>query len=145
MPLSYDFTSCMTIDCPGNAFPNVAPSIAKSRMHQDVIGNYWCPRCAKRCELIAWAEENDWPAARVQGEMIYALIGSSADWYTSIVMASEDMITALYETLIEKKRPQLPQEEVSEGTKRVKAWLAAFDEAVDELERRKEEATYDDE
>lgn len=98
-------------------------------MYRDRIGNYWCPLCQRRGELIDWAAANGWPAARAQGKMVYALAGSSADWYTSIVMGSEDMVTALHETLIQHTRTPPPGDTKARAD-RVKAWLKAFEEAL---------------
>ena len=133
MAASYGFSECASIECPREPNERGSFSILKSQMHMDKQGHYWCDQCKDRCDLINWAHEHRYPAVRVQGQMIYAIAAGREDWHSSIVMATQVMIDALRETLIEKKRAQLPLNEVNEGAERVKKWLEAFDKAAAEL------------
>jgi hypothetical protein len=71
-----------------------------------------------------WATENKYPFVRVQGQMRYAVMGNADDWFTSVASAGQDMVDALYETLVEQKRAPLSLSgDNDENVKRVAKWL----------------------
>lgn len=125
----YGFADCSTLHCPRTDDPSLSPTVSKSQLLQDASGHYWCNLCARRCELMNWAQKHEWLEVRVQGKMRYAIASDAENWFMSVMSASLDMIDALYETLIEQKRaPLSPVTNDDENVKRVAEWLETAEE-----------------
>lgn len=125
---SYGFAECSAFVCPREPNERGSFSILKSQMYQDRLGHYWCNLCTRHYELMNWAYEHRWPAVRVQGKMRYAIYNDAGEWSTSIMGASQDMIDALYETLIEQKRAPIEPDAHKDAVERVNAFIDAIEE-----------------
>lgn len=97
---------CIALACPrlSNTDPDsreLAVNFPRGLLTHDALGNGWCNFCQKQRELMDYGNEHDWPAVRVQGAQgRYALLNDAADWYASIACGKQDMIDALYNSLI---------------------------------------------
>lgn len=107
MAASYGFAYCSAIVCQHPPNENGSYLFDKSDMWQDATGHFWCDICTRHIELMNWAHENNWPAVRVQGKTRYAIYGTAKEWLTSVMTANQDMVNALYETLIKQTRAPL--------------------------------------
>lgn len=115
---------CSSLICPRGHDTSLAYVVPASELSQDNSRHFWCNYCAKQCAVMNWAAENRYPFIRVQGQMRYAILGGADDWFTSVAGAGQDMVDALYETLIERKRaPLSPSGDNDENVQRVEKWL----------------------
>lgn len=114
---------CSSFNC-----PRIAETIPSSQLSRDNAGRFWCNSCDKQRDLMNWAHEHHWPTVRVQGQMLYAIQGDAQDWLMSLVAASQDMIAALHETLVQGLRLQIGLDDRRERIERVRALLEACEE-----------------
>lgn len=115
---------CSALICPRTRDTKLPYVVPAHELSQDYSRHFWCNHCAKQCAIMNWAAENRYPFIRVQGQMRYAILGGADDWFTSVASAEHDMVDALYETLIERKRtPLSPANIDDENVKRVVEWL----------------------
>jgi hypothetical protein len=115
---------CSSLICPRTSDMSLAYVVPTSELSQDHSRHFWCNHCSKQCAIMNWATENKYPFVRVQGQMRYAVMGNADDWFTSVASAGQDMVDALYETLVEQKRAPLSLSgDNDENVKRVAKWL----------------------
>lgn len=115
---------CASLACPRLSLLPTARALS-----QDATGHFWCDQCAKQCALMNWAAENGYPFVRVQGHMRYAVADGLESWFLSVAGANQDMIDALYTTLIEQKRaPLMPISTEDENVQRTLKWLETAEE-----------------
>lgn len=58
-------------------------------------------------EIMDWGRAHVWPDVYVQGKMRYAVAAGAESWSMSVIGARQDMVDALYETLVAGRRAQL--------------------------------------
>ena len=101
--------NCAALACPRISNMDLPYVVSSHELSQDAAGHSWCNFCERQRLLMDWASEHRWPAVRVQGKMRYAIYGGDgSDWFASVAGGNQDMVDALYETLIENKRSHLP-------------------------------------
>jgi hypothetical protein len=116
--------NCASLACPRISNTDLLYAVPARELYQDKIGHSWCNYCTKQRTLMNWAADNRYPFIRVQGQMRYAILDGSDEWFTSVASAGQNMVDALYETLIEQKRAPLSLSgDNDENVKRVAKWL----------------------
>lgn len=116
--------NCAALACPRISNTDLPYAVPARELYQDTSGHSWCNYCSKQRALMNWAADNRYPFIRVQGQMRYAILDGSDEWFTSVASAGQDMVDALYETLVEQKRaPLSPVSDNDENVQRVTEWL----------------------
>lgn len=95
--------SCTAVSCPRLRDFEMSIELTEDEAARDVFGNIWCNHCQKHRELMNWGHAHRFPAVRARGKQWYAIVEGKADWYASVACGNQDMIDALYATLIEKE------------------------------------------
>lgn len=96
---------CTALACPRlkNSDPDnreLAVDFPRSLLTRDTLGNGWCNFCQKQRELMDYGHKHNWPEVHVTGQMRYGILAGQRDWYSSIACGKQDMIDALYASLI---------------------------------------------
>lgn len=97
------YLDCTAVSCPRLRDIDMSIRLKPDEADKDKLGNIWCNLCRKHLELMNWAHAHRYPSVRVRGQQWYAITAGKQDWYASVACGCQDMIDALYATLIEQE------------------------------------------
>lgn len=123
LPVTKLSAYCSSIICPRASDLSLPYAVPATQMHRDRSGHCWCNYCTKQLAVMDWAAAHGYPFVRVQGALRYAIAEGLVNWYSSVSCAQQDMVNALYETLVEQQRHALFQSDHEDAVKRVEQFL----------------------